>query len=219
MKLLNELTQEDIVAIQNDNKKFDKLVVLNRGFIESIINPFRQNFNYDDMFQTASISLWKAIQKYDAEKEDASSFSTFARVVIQRDVWGHTKKQNKIFQNENSIESYKSENDNGTQNSEYNESYFKKPQDINLEDHIINKIYQQDILKELSDVEQKIYDLKINKDMSMREISTMIGVNLHTLKYLTYVRLSGKLEKHGIYIKRKTNENKKSAKKTKTKKN
>lgn len=211
MKLLNELTAEDIIAIQNNNKKFDKLVILNRGFIESIINPFRQNFNYDDMFQVATISLWKAIGKYDAEKEDASSFSTFARVVIQRDIWGYTKKQNKIFQNENSIESYKAENDNGTQNSEYNESYFKKPQDINLEDHIINKIYQQDILKELSDVERQIYDLKINKDMSMKEISTMIGINLHTLKYLTYVRLSGKLEKHGIYIKRKTNESKKSA--------
>lgn len=218
MKRLNELSNEDILVIQSDNKKFDKLVTLNRGFIEDIINPFRQNFNYDDMFQVAIISLWKAIQKYDAEKKDASAFSTFARVVIQRDVWGHTKKQNKIFQNENSIEAYKSENDNGTQNSEYNESYFKKPQDINLEDHIINKIYQQDILKELSDVERQIYDLKINKDMSMKEISTMIGVNLHTLKYLTYVRLSGKLEKHGIYIKRKTSESKKNTGKTKRKK-
>ena len=128
MKLLNELNKDDIIEIQQDNKKFDKMVTLNRGFIEVIINPFRQNFNYDDMYQTAIISLWKAINKYNPEKEDASAFSTFARTVIQRDVWGYTKKQNKIFQNENSMESYINDSENNN-TSEYNETYFKKPKD------------------------------------------------------------------------------------------
>ena len=39
---------------------------------------------------------------------------------------------------------------------------------------------------------------------SVRSLAGDIGINLHTLKYLTYVRMSEKLEKHGIYIKRKT---------------
>jgi len=202
MKLLNELTKDDIKAIQNDNKKFDKLVLINRGFIEAIINPFRQNFNYDDMYQIAIISLWKAIQKFDPDKENASTFSTFARTVIQRDIWGYTKKQNKIFQNENSIESYVNDSENGN-SREYNESYFKKPKDKNFEDEIINKIYYENILKDLSEIERQIYDLKINKNMSMKEIAEIIKMNLHTVKYLTYVRISEKLEKHGIYIKRK----------------
>lgn len=213
MKLLNELNKDDIIEIQQDNKKFDKMVTLNRGFIEVIINPFRQNFNYDDMYQTAIISLWKAINKYNPEKEDASAFSTFARTVIQRDVWGYTKKQNKIFQNENSMESYINDSENNN-TSEYNETYFKKPKDTNLEDEILNRIYHENILKDLSDIERQIYDLKINKDMSMKEISAAIGINLHTLKYLTYVRMSSKLEKHGIYIKRKASN--KKTKKSKT---
>lgn len=213
MKLLNELNKDDIIEIQQDNKKFDKMVTLNRGFIEVIINPFRQNFNYDDMYQTAIISLWKAINKYNPEKEDASAFSTFARTVIQRDVWGYTKKQNKIFQNENSMESYINDSENNN-TSEYNETYFKKPKDTNLEDEILNRIYHENILKDLSDIERQIYDLKINKDMSMKEISAAIGINLHTLKYLTYVRMSSKLEKHGIYIKRKASS--KKTKKSKT---
>lgn len=203
MKLLSDLNANDIIEIQNDNKKFDKMVLMNRGFIEVIINPFRQNFNYDDMFQTAIISLWKAIQKFNPEKENASAFSTFARTVIQRDVWGYTKKQNKIFQNENSIESYVNNTENNN-TSEYNEAYFKIPKTISLEENVLNKIYQENILKDLSAIERQIYDMKLNKDMSMKEISVAIGINLHTLKYLTYVRMSEKLEKHGIYIKRKT---------------
>lgn len=209
MKALNKLESSDILEIQKDNRKFDKLVTANRGFIEVIINPFKNNFNYDDMFQVATISLWKAINKFDALKEGASTFSTFARTVIQRDIWNHTKKQNKIFQNENSIESYKNDTENPNSTNEYNEGYFKKPLRVELEDSVINKIHQENILRELSDVERQIYDLKVRKDMPMKEIAVAIGINLHTLKYLTYTRLNAKLEKHGIKIKR-TSKNKKT---------
>lgn len=203
---ISKVNAETINKIKKDQTMFSTLVTSNRGFIQNIVRKFNvpdTDFR-DDLEQEGFISLWKAIDKFNTERADAASFSTFAYRVIYNDILQAIKKRNRITTKEYSLENQKrSFNESEESASEYRENKWKnRPNELlNMEDIILDRLHLEDLQSQLSEVEKRIYKWRIQEALSHKEAAKKCKLNFHTYKLIYYTTFRDKMRKLGIEAK------------------
>lgn len=182
---IQKITKEQISSAIKHNKDFTTLLQSNKGFIEKIILKYlpRNDQRFDELYWTGSFSLYKALKKFNPERTNASTFSTFAYNVIKNDVLQEIMKTNKIKAKESSMELFRLHNDNDEETG-YNESFFKV-QHYNFEERIVNNIARENIMNKFSDLERKIIYYKMQK-YTMQQIAKLLNKNFHTIKEIYF---------------------------------
>lgn len=163
--LIENLTEETIQTLQNCEKTFSVFLKQNRGFIEKIARKYvhYNDDRYDDMFQIGCISLIKSLKKFDPARNNASTFSTFAWIVIDNDLKREMFEFNMTETPKESIEERHHRrvfNNNAPDDPmyEYREdrwhyTYGKK---ISMETEIVNKITKEEIMSNFTPEQQII---------------------------------------------------------------
>lgn len=163
--LIENLTEETIQTLQNCEKTFTAFLKHNKGFIEKIARKYVHytDDRYDDMFQIGCIALVKSLKKFDPSRNNASTFSTFAWVVIDNDLKREMFEYNTIDAREESIEEPHHRrifNDTSPNDPtyEYREDrwrpiYGKK---VSMETEIVNKITIEEIMRGFTPDQQRI---------------------------------------------------------------
>lgn len=204
MKIKN-LTPDTIKRIQTNPKLFNIFLEENPGFIEKIILKFTRHdsADFDDYYQIGCVALWRALDKFNAERMGASTFSTYAHHVIFNDALQEVKRFNSRSKAEVPIETLRAMYD-GELSNEYNEKLFEETSQIymcrNFESIIVNKMLVHDKVKQFNELERKVFQYKIIDKLSLRETAEKIGINQHTLKQLFYKKIVKKFRELGDEI-------------------
>ena len=187
---ISEMTAEKIIEIKGNPRKFDLFIMRNKGFLNSVTVQFakKREDHYEDLYQVACMGLFKAIDKFDENRRDASKLSTFAWKCITNDLIQETKRQNKIKFKESSMENWKREFGAGEEPLyEYWESYWTPihRRVVNMEEEIIDRITKEQTINKFSDGEKRIIELKL-QGYKMEEIAKMLKKNIHTVRSMYF---------------------------------
>ncbi|WIF95152.1 sigma-70 family RNA polymerase sigma factor [Caminicella sporogenes] len=145
--LYKEMTFEEVL------KKYEPL-------IGKLITPFMKQFEYDDLFQTASIALWNAYRIYEVRKK--VGFGHYARVVIRNELLKYAQRHReklKVISYNNLI--FNSEKDKEVEFMELIDN------NLDIEVKAINMIELErirDKIKDMSERKQKIFQLYLKVD-------------------------------------------------------
>ena len=202
---INKVDSQLIENMKKDHSLFNNMVENNAGFIHRIVRSFNiddRDFR-EDLVQEGNIALWKAIGKYDTERTDKSSFSTFAYRVIYNDVLQAIKKRNKVNKKETSMEAFtRSYSNDGDEFKEYKENNWKKPYEYDhMEDIVVEKVYREQLESCLSPVEKKIYKWRVEEGLSHKKAAEMCELNFHTYKLIFYTTFRTKMKESGVDVK------------------
>lgn len=202
---IKTITNDKLKYIKNHPELFTNLLESNKGFVDGICRAFSSKnplYDFDELYQEATIALWKSIEKYNPDREDKSTFSTFAHKVIFNDILQVIKKQNKVIKNENYIEDYRNgssqwEDNNTHKAADYKEEFFIPitSKNTTVEEQVIDSIMRktQDVV--LSKNEREIYHMKFDLKMKLRDIAKKLKINFHTFKVIYYGSFIPKLNK------------------------
>ena len=187
------MSNEELVQLyQNgDNKALEKLIEANTGIINKISNKYdgiNRELEFDDLFQSGSLGLIAAAQKYDFNNEKKAKFITYAvhyiDRYIHRSVNGGTSKEignNKFYNQCTSLNITTGEEGETSELGEFIEDI-----DYGYE-NIEEKIFIANLRKELEGVMQthntleqrEILKLKYgwnSKPMTLNEIAEMFNI-------------------------------------------
>lgn len=187
---ISEMTNERILEIKADPRKFNIFMNRNKGFLSQITLKFarKSDSHYDDMYQIACIGLFKALDTFDEKSKKAASLSTWAWKVIKNDLLQECQRINKKNAHEHSMEKWKLvESSESTEDSnDYFEAKWKPlRQRLSLEDEIINKISKEQMLNKFSNTEKNIIILK-QQGYKMNEIAKILQKNIHTIRSMYF---------------------------------
>ena len=195
---ISKLTPKIIEKMKYNTKMFDRMAEDNKAYLYSIAQKFSPQGHHtlDDYVQIARIALWNAVNKFDSQRSDASSFSTFAWKVIYNDILQEVKKINKRGSAEISMESFvrKFENDSS---SEYAESFFKGrsiEQCKTFEDDLVQKFTIDDFVKDMDQLHQSIFKCRFIKKMKHKEIAEELNLKFSTYKTIFYKRVKPQID-------------------------
>ena len=89
--------EELVVAFQSGDKQaMNELLTRYAGFVKSCARKFfLGGGETDDLAQEGMMGLCRAVSEYDAEKEQGSSFKTFAKLCVHRRIIDAVKKANR----------------------------------------------------------------------------------------------------------------------------
>ena len=132
MKIFSVKTKEAAQELLRDQNKFAQFANHNKKFINSIIGKIKniENYDYEDLYQEALITLYEALKSYDPEQrvidgKKSAGFSTYSYYLIRNEIFHYVNEMNKISSNEKSIENYKlTKQDNDNDNGVYDERKF-----------------------------------------------------------------------------------------------
>lgn len=203
--LLKKITPAVIDKMKNNTRIFDQMTKTNEAFLYKIAQKFSPQGHHtlDDYVQIARIALWKAVQKYDITRKDASGFSTFAWKVIYNDILQEVNKINKRGSAEISIESFTRKFDNDS-TAEYAETFFKGrsiDQCKNFEDSLLQNLTIQNFIQDMDELHKKIFDLRFIQKMKHKEIAEALNINFATYKVIFYKRVKPQINKLADIIK------------------
>lgn len=187
---ISEMTNERILEIKADPRKFNLFMVRNKGFLNEITLKFakKSDSHYEDMYQIACIGLFKALDTFNEKSKKAAKFSTWSWEVIKNDLIQECKRMNKKNAHEHSMENWKSveHGESMEASSEYYEAKWKPiRQSLSMEDEIINKISKEQMLNKFSPTEKNIIILK-QQGYKMNEIAKMLQKNIHTIRSMYF---------------------------------
>lgn len=220
MKLSSIKTKEDAQTVLKNPRLYDDLLRKNKSFFYKIAQGKLKNYPFDksemlhDLMQEGMISFHKAISKYNPEESGTTAtLSTFAHTVVTRDLIKFLKKEtdktcfrfmdsegNEIIKGNLSLEDslFKRAKNNGGEsiNEPREELFFSTNSEKykSVEDTIIPKVYEEQILSRLSKTDIKILELR-SQGKSGRQIANEIDMNYHTYKRYLYVVLEKELQK------------------------
>lgn len=197
--LLKKITPIVIDKMKKDTRIFDQMTKTNEAFLYKIAQKFSPQGHHtlDDYVQIARLGLWKAVQKYDITRKDASGFGTFAWKVIYNDILQEVNKINKRGSTEISIESFTRKFDNDS-TAEYAETFFKgrsMDQCKNFEDGLLQDFTIQNFMKDMDEIHKKIFDLRYLQKMKHKEIAEALNINFATYKVIFYKRVKPQIDK------------------------
>jgi len=184
---IKNMTQDKIIEIKADPRKFDLFIKQNKGFISEIALKFakKHDDHFEDLYQIGCIALFKALDSFDPSR---ATLSTFAWGVIRNDLIQEIKRINKKRKFESSIELW-AQVDNGNKSYptyEYHETHWKSMLPIRqMEDSVLNKVMKDQCLEKFSDTERKIIELK-QQGYKMKEIAKMLRKNLHSVRSMYF---------------------------------
>ena len=203
---LNTITTEQAQEILNSDRKFTQFININSNFLRRMVHKqimqSRLNTNdselFHDLFQEASLSLWKkALPNYNG----STKFSTFAYTVIRNDLLQFLLNRTKFERSHgpvNSIEnSLRMSQD--SESFEYNEKYWKKPYKMSFEDEILTRLHEESLTSKLSPLDQKVLELK-KKGFKKKAIAEKIGMNYHSYRSYHFYSFVPKIKSLGITI-------------------
>lgn len=201
---INKMTMEDINYIKKNPKEFSKILTNNNKFIEKIAQIYHKGGPlHEDLIQIGQIALWRALNEYDDKKK--ATLSTFAYVVIKNDMllelqWDYRKNGQNI-----PIEKFQRRYENGGGfsehhvNGEYYEDLFQKhyasPYLTNFESYVVDKIITDDYRDRLDDLEQKVFECRVVKKMTLKETAKKCGIKYTTFKNIFYNNFRPKIKK------------------------
>ena len=151
-----------------------------------------KGIDYNDLYQEGLIGLINAIDNYKNQKD--IRFSTFAFVCIKRSIISAirnaSRKKHSILNESYSL-------DYNTEDVEESFDNIVSSTTGGLEDLLVskekNELFNKKLLKELTDFEKEVYDLRIN-NFSYDEIASMLGKSKNAISAVL-VRIRIKLKK------------------------
>lgn len=191
---ISGITDETIQEILSDTKGTSYMMLLNYNhkFIHNIVKKFnnRDYDNYDELFQEGVIALWKALQKFEIGR--GINFSTFAYVVIKNACLIYINGENKIRNNEESIELKSSPNDKENFSKTNIDIVYNKSI-VSLEDRVINKIDSELKFEGISNFERKIYNNYVS-GMTKKEAAKRLGISVSAYAVILYKHILPKIK-------------------------
>lgn len=186
---INKLTSDTIKKITRNKKMFDALINANRGFVDGIVLKYirKDHRDYDDIMQAGYMAMWKAVKKFDVDRHNASTFSTFAYTVIRNDVLLELKRVNRNNRPLILWSDLSAKNEKGDVMENNMRTLHK--QHLDFENQVVNKIAYEQKLKCFSDLERKIIELK-QEGHTMKQIAKKLKKNISTLKAVYYVAIN-----------------------------
>jgi RNA polymerase sigma factor (sigma-70 family) len=203
---LSTITKEQAQEILNSDRKFSQFINTNTNFLRRMVHKqimqSKLNYNdselFNDLFQEASLSLWKkALPNYNG----STKFSTFAFTVIRNDLLQYLLNKTKFERQHGPLASIETSirKTEDSESSEYNEKYWKKPSKISFEDEILNRLTEEKLTSKLSPLDQKVLDLK-KKGFKKKAIAEKIGMNYHSYRSYHFYSFVPKIKQLGIKI-------------------
>lgn len=192
-----------------DEKIREEIILLNIGLAKNIVIRFKnENLDIEELMSVAIESLIKAVDNYDLSKNNA--FSSFAYVVIKRDILVYMKKTFERLNNCVSVEEIYSIND--SDKIDFYDIYEDKSQE-KIDEHI-ELLEQKEESKELierslnvlTDREKKImqlrYSIGFNKAYTITEVANYLNISKQAVSQ-TERKALRKLKKEIIRVQRK----------------
>lgn len=203
---LNSITQEQAQEICKSDRKFTQFININSNFLRRMVHKqimqSRLNTNdselFHDLFQEASLSLWKkALPNYNG----STKFSTFAYTVIRNDLLQFLLNRTKFERCHGPVKSIENSlrMSQDSESFEYNEKYWKKPHRLSFEDEILNRLHEESLTSKLSPLDQKVLELK-KKGFKKKAIAEKIGMNYHSYRSYHFYSFVPKIKSLGISI-------------------
>lgn len=192
---ITDVTKKDIKDILIDDKLFAKFFRTNVKYVHNIAGKYASvgTDEYNDYFQIASLSLHKALRKYDPDRN--IKLSTFAYTVMLNDVKQQIKKNIKIANKEVSIESFARKFDNDS-SSDYSENVFEHLYMMeDFENNLVDKIEAYRFYNSLEEIHQKIFTFRVVEKMKHRDIAKQLNLNFHTYKHIWHYHVRPKMIK------------------------
>ncbi|MBB6219017.1 RNA polymerase sigma factor (sigma-70 family) [Anaerosolibacter carboniphilus] len=159
---------------------FEEVMAKYKPLIKKGISSWLGSYEYDDLFQIASIALWKAFEKYDHRKN--IGFGYIAKLYIKSSILAYHKKQTAKLTNKtskiNNVVSFQDllgDDEDGTTLEELfgvEDISINNLADKLVLDQIMNKFskqQQEDILAYISGF--KVSDIAATKDISKQTMS------------------------------------------------
>jgi len=220
MKISSVKTKEAAQELLRDQNKFAQFANHNKKFISSIIGKIKniENYDYEDLYQEALITLYEALKSYDPEQrvidgKKSAGFSTYSYYLIRNEIFHYVNEMNKISSNEKSIENYKlTKQDNDNDNDVYDERKFVNKKDYVFENDVIQKIDDDNIMDKLTPTEKIIFQKKIIEDCNHDEVAKALKIPASTYMTIYYKSFVPKLKSIGYKVVNTTNKRKRTKK-------
>jgi len=220
MNLAKIKTKEKAQEILNDERAYNELLKKNKKFFYRLAQTKLKNYPFDkqeilqDLVQEGMISFHKAITKFDPKDDNPTSLSTYAYTIIKNDLIKYLLKEvrkngyyikdeegNKLLKPNISIEEsiFKRRFGHTNHKAVYEpdeELFFSNNREKyrSTEEYVIPKIYEEQVLSQLSSLDKTILKLKY-QGKSGRQIANEVNMNYHTYKRYLYVVLEKNLKK------------------------
>lgn len=186
--LLDLINSNDEYAFNYIIKKYTPIIKM---YVKKEIGgASKLGLEYNDLMQEGLLGLTNAINLYNKEKDN--KFSTFAEIVIKRQIKNYIKAMNS---NNNLVL-----NESLSISDELNDNYIKKfsdYSDIPGKD-MISKEIDEDIKKKLNTQEYKVYELK-KETKSNREIAIILNRDDKTIEN-TITRINAKIKNMNLEL-------------------
>lgn len=138
-----------------ENLTFEEVLEKYENLIKSLIKSYVINYGYEDMFQVASIGLWKAYKNYDIEKYRVA-FGYYASLVIRNELKINYRNSKKNINNALSLNDCVSTEDGNTEYIDLLEN------GLDLENEVICKESFRQVLQSLKEKERVFLILSLN---------------------------------------------------------
>jgi len=168
-----------IIIGLNDTRKleFEEVLEMYKPLIMSEIHSFDSlKMEYDDKYQLATIGLWNAYKKYDAET--TVGFGLFAKIAIQNNL-KHAITYTKM-KKRSGLELVCMDRTMKSQKDEENSIKNTLESDTNIEEHIVLKSNLKEFMSKITDKQRETIALYID-GRHYEEISKILGVGKSTI--------------------------------------
>lgn len=145
---------------------FSELVEEKDYLIKTCIRRLNIYRDMEDFYQIGLIALYKAYISYDAKKDSYHNFDVYAYYIILNYMKNELTRQNARKQE--------------VTYPDGQWEWVKEPE--NLEDLVTNKLFFEELMKQLTDEDRKIFNLK-RLGFGNMEIAGILGLKFERVKY------------------------------------
>lgn len=187
----SELSKQEALQLWNlyhSEYAKEQMILCNYGIVFSVMKNLGIPLTDEDMFQTGTIGLLKAINTFDDSR--GYSFSTYAFPIVRNELLLVFRKSKR------SVKAAFSLDDNVDTGNGESVPYAEMISDgKDYEENAVNLMLAQQIFEELSPREQRIFIMFFVEGKTQREISEALGISQSYISRI--IKGIGKIKKKG----------------------
>lgn len=196
MNIKDVKNKEQVNNILENDNVFSKFLKDNANFLNKLVVkkvPNHLHYDYDDLFQIASLALHRSLKTFDPSK---SSLSTYSYVVINNELNKFYKDKKIREEHETSIENLLNFNEeDGSGGNEYREELFYDPKSIdNSETDLLNKMILKEYLNKQSDKTKKVFTKKVVDGKTLKSIAKEMNLTWNQFRWYYYKYFSHQMK-------------------------